>query len=206
MNLDHDRIHDLLCQALETEHGGIAIYETAIGCAVHDDLRAEWNEYLDQTRGHAKRLRKAIEEAGFDPDAQTPGRASVRIVGEALVAAMQSAAQSAPPGAAECVAAECVVLAETKDHMNWELICKLAAALDGRAGTALAQACEAVEDEEDQHLYHTRGWARELALHGLGLPAVLPPPEEAMQVTTAIGAARAKASRESMIDPRINAR
>ena len=43
---------------------------------------------------------------------------------------------------------------------------------------ALTEAYEEVEDEEDEHLYHTKGWCRELWLESLGLPAVLPPPEE----------------------------
>ena len=43
------------------------------------------------------------------------------------------------------------------------------------------------------------GWARELWLEFLGLPAVLPPPEEERHVKTAIGAERAKQSRENML-------
>ena len=39
-------------------------------------------------------------------------------------------------------------------------------------------AYQQVEDEEDEHLYHTTGWSRELWIASLGLPAVLPPPEE----------------------------
>jgi hypothetical protein len=42
------------------------------------------------------------------------------------------------------------------------------------------------------------GWARELWMDSLGLPAVLPPPEEEKKVKTAIGAARAKQSRDEM--------
>jgi hypothetical protein len=56
-----------------------------------------------------------------------------------------------------------------------------------------------VEDEEDEHLYHTAGWTRELWIDSLGLPAVLPPPEEEKDVKTAIGAARAKQRRTEMI-------
>jgi hypothetical protein len=56
-----------------------------------------------------------------------------------------------------------------------------------------------VEEEEDEHLYHTQGWTRELWLEHLGLPAVLPPPEEEKDVKTAIGAARAKSQREEML-------
>ena len=49
-----------------------------------------------------------------------------------------------------------------------------------------------VEDEEDEHLYHSKGWCRELWLKSLGLKAVLPPPEEKKDVKTAVEAARAK--------------
>ena len=56
-----------------------------------------------------------------------------------------------------------------------------------------------VEDQEDKHLYHTQGWSRELWLETLGLPAVVPPPEEEKDVATAIGAARAKQQREDML-------
>ncbi len=90
------------------------------------------------------------------------------------------------------MAAECVVLAETKDHLNWELIGELAKKAKGEQGSALKEAHEEVEDEEDEHLYHTTGWTRELWIEALGMPAVLPPPEEEKHVKTAIGAARAK--------------
>ena len=43
------------------------------------------------------------------------------------------------------------------------------------------------------------GWARELWLEALGLPAVLPPPEEVKKVLTAVQAARAKESREDLL-------
>ncbi|MCY3001205.1 MAG: hypothetical protein NTV21_05320 [Planctomycetota bacterium] len=46
--------------------------------------------------------------------------------------------------------------------------------------------------EEDEHLYHPTGWARELWFQSLGMRAVLPPPEETRHVKSTIGAARAK--------------
>ena len=55
-----------------------------------------------------------------------------------------------------------------------------------------------IQDQEDEHLYHSKGWMRELALESLGLKAVLPPPEERKDVHSAIGAARAKAERTKM--------
>jgi hypothetical protein len=122
----------------------------------------------------------------------------VRHIGESLVAAMQMATESAGPEAAQLVAGECVTLAETKDHLNWELIGTVAEKATGDAKQALKEACEAVEDEEDEHLYHSTGWTRELWIESLGIPAVLPPPEEQKHVKTAIGAARAKGARDDM--------
>jgi hypothetical protein len=56
-----------------------------------------------------------------------------------------------------------------------------------------------VEEQEDEHLYHSKGWGRELWIASLGVPAVLPPPEEEKHVKTAIGAARAQQSRKEML-------
>jgi len=130
---------------------------------------------------------------------ETPGRLVVRHIGESLVAAMEMARSAAPPEAAELVACECVTLAETKDHLNWELIGHAATSLKGAQGQALTRALEQVEDQEDEHLYHTSGWCRELWIDSLGLPAVIPPPEEEKEVKTAIGAARAKQARKELL-------
>lgn len=186
---------DLLYQALETEKGGVQIYSTALRCVVNPDLKKEWSEYLEQTKNHVQIVSGILRELELDPDAETPGRKVVRYVGTSLVKAMQLALRSADPAAAQIVAAECVVLAETKDHLNWELIGELAKNADPSVSALLKPAYEQVEDEEDEHLYHTTGWTRELWIEALGMPAVLPPPEEVKKVETAIEAARAKQSR-----------
>ena len=123
----------------------------------------------------------------------------VRHLGQSLVTAMEMALHAGEREAAQLVAAECVVTAETKDHLNWELLSEVAETLKGAVGKALYAAYQQVEDEEDEHLYHTTGWSRELWIASLGLPAVLPPPEEEKDVKTAIGAARAKNARKAML-------
>jgi hypothetical protein len=92
-----------------------------------------------------------------------------------------------------------VVEAETKDHLNWELIGQIVEKGKGTEAKILKEAYDEVEEEEDEHLYHSTGWARELWIDSLGLPAVLPPPEEEKDVKTAIGAARAKQARDKMV-------
>jgi rubrerythrin len=190
---------ELLYQALETEMGGVQIYQTALRCVVNDDLKEEWQKYLAQTENHVEIVRGVFEKLKLDPDAQTPGRQVVRHIGQSLVKAMEMALQAGKPDAAQLVATECVVEAETKDHLNWELIGQIAEKVKGAEAQILKDAYDEVEEEEDEHLYHTTGWARELWIASLGLPAVLPPPEEEKDVKTAIGAARAKQAREKMV-------
>jgi ferritin-like metal-binding protein YciE len=194
-----EQFNQLLYEALETEIGGVQVYENAIQCAVNDDLKEEWQKYLGQTQKHEQIVRGLFEKFGLDAEAETPGRSVVRHIGASLVKAMQMAREAGEPNAAQIVAAECVVEAETKDHLNWELLAQVAEKSKGDDRKILRDALDQVENEEDEHLYHTTGWSRELWIQSLGLPAVIPPPEEEKYVKTAIGAARAKQSRKEML-------
>ena len=194
-----EQLQELLYQALETELGGVKIYETALTCAVNKDLKKEWQEYLEQTRHHVEVLESVFNEMGLDPAAQSPGRKVVGHIGSSLVRAMQMAKEAGDAAAAQIVAAECVTLAETKDHMNWELIGRVASDGSGDGTNVLKKAHDEVEEDEDHHLYHTKGYTRELWIEALGLPAVLPPPEEVKDVETAIGAARAEQGRGDLL-------
>lgn len=197
--MNQEQVQELLYQALETELGGVQVYTTALRCAINDDLKQEWEEYLEQTENHVEVVREVMEELGLNPETETPGREVVRHIGSSLVQAMEKAQGAGNPEAAQLVAAECVVLAETKDHLNWELIGEVAKKTKGDVGKVLKAAHEEVESEEDEHVYHTTGWTRELWIQSLGMPAVLPPPEEVKEVETAIGAARAKQARADML-------
>ena len=168
-------------------------------CAHNNGLKEEWQKYLEETQNHQRIVLQVFDKLGLDANGETPGRAVGGHIGESLVQAMEMALKNAPAEGAELVAAECVVLAETKDHANWELIGKVAESLKGEEAKALKEAFSEVEEQEDMHLYHTMGWARELWIQFLGMPAVLPPPEEEKKVTTAIGAARAKQSRSDAL-------
>jgi hypothetical protein len=163
--MKNEQVAELLYQALETEKGGIQIYETALKCVVNDDLRKEWEEYLEQTRNHEQIVLAVMEKLGLDPETETPGREVVRHIGESLVKAMDMALENAQE----------------------------------RDAAQVVAAYEQVEEQEDEHLYHTAGWGRELWIKSLGMPAVLPPPEEEKEVKSAIGAARAKMARKRML-------
>ena len=197
---DEAQLKDLILQMVETESGGQQVYEMAISCALNEDLKSEWGKYLEETLTHQKVVQHLCDELGIDAKEKTPSRAVVKHIGESLVAAMALAKKTGTPQAAELVACECVVHAETKDHANWELLGMVADAAAGTpTGKTLKEAHEKVEDDEDHHLYHTMGWCRELSVQNLGLPAALPPPEEVKSVKTAIGASRAQQQRETML-------
>ena len=186
------QLKELLLQSLTHERGGVLVYRTALECALNSQLRDEWESYLDQTANHVAILTRVCQSLGLDPGERTPGCDVVQDTGKALVLAMKKALASGNATAAELVACEAVVLAETKDHANWELIGECAKALNGDIGPVLSEAYAQVENQEDEHLYHTKGWCRELWLKSLGLKAVIPPPEEREDVKTAIEAARVK--------------
>jgi rubrerythrin len=199
---DSMRMEELLYQALETEMGGQKLYEAAVEAATNDELREEWSKYLEETRNHEQILRGVFETFGLDPERETDGRKVVRSKAETLVNAIKMAQQAGDPKAAELVAAESVVEAESKDHQNWELIGKLSEQVKGDKGKALKEAYEEVAEQEAEHLFHTMGWARELWIEALGMKAVLPPPEEQKHVTTQIGAGRAEKARDEMLSKR----
>src|ERR1700733_6265233 len=118
--MKQDQLHELLYQALETEVGGVAIYETALRCVQNNDLREEWEKYHEQTTHHVEIVEGIIRAFGLDPATETPGRKIVRHIGTSLVKSMEMALGGGVKESTELVAAECVTLAETKDHLNWE--------------------------------------------------------------------------------------
>jgi rubrerythrin len=194
--MESDQLKELILQSLEHEMGGVKIYETALKCAQNEDLKEEWEKYHEETEKHVDILRDVCLQMNLDPEEQTPGRKITREKGQALVAAMESALRD-DEEAAQCVACESVLIAELVDHANWQLMGEAAKHLEGAEAKALKQAYQEVEDQEDEHFYHTKGWMRELSLEALGLKAVLPPPEEKKKVKSAMEQAKVEQSRKS---------
>ena len=190
-----EQVNELLYQALETELGGVQVYENAIKCAINEDLKKEWTKYLEETRKHVEIVTHVFDSIGLDPNVETLGRQVLREKAATHVKVMQMALSAGDPSAAQLVAAESVVEAETKDHQNWELIGTLSEEITGDVKKFLKEAYDEVSEQEDEHLYHTMGWARELWIESLGLKAVLPPPEEKKDVKSAIGQSRAEQAR-----------
>src|SRR4051812_37379096 len=102
--MNEEQVKELLLQALEHERGGVRVYETAIKCAVNEDLKEEWEKYLEQTEQHVLILQDVFEQMQLDPEMPSPGREVIRDMGAALVASMQKALGAGKPEAAQLVA------------------------------------------------------------------------------------------------------
>src|SRR5215203_1441740 len=105
------QLKELLLQSLVHERGGVLVYQTALECALDDDLQQEWQKYLEQTHNHVQILTLACETLGIDPGQMTPGCQIVQHTGKSLVVAMKMALAAGDRDAAQLVACECVVLA-----------------------------------------------------------------------------------------------
>ena len=142
-------VKELLLQSLEHGRGGVLVYRSARECAVNERLCAEFDAYFAQTQNHVEVLTRVCEELGLDPGESTPGCEIVRAADRALVQAISRARAEGDPVVAERVACYSVVLAETRDHANWELIAACGEELDGEVGDVLREAYEEVEDDDD---------------------------------------------------------
>ncbi len=193
------QIEELLYQALETEIGGLSIYETALACAVNEDLK-KGVAGLSRRNPHASpraadRVR-AVGAGSRTPAARPGGGAPYRR------GAGQGHEDGDQRGRRQRGAAG-------RDRMRGAGRNQGSRELDadrrgrdqhgGTEGKVLKQAYDAVVTDEEHHLYHTKGWSRELWIDALGYPAVLPPPEEVKQVESAIGASRAEQARGKML-------
>src|SRR4051812_9224938 len=112
--MQNKQVEELILQSLEHELGGVKVYEAAVACARNPELKAEWQKYLEETQTHVTSLTDVCSVCGIDASRETPGRQVVRLIGNALVEAMKLSLAAGDPAAAELVACECVVLAETK--------------------------------------------------------------------------------------------
>lgn len=132
------QVKELVLQSLEHERGGVKVYEAALQCATNEELREEWQNYLQQTRRHVQALTTVCSALGLDSEEQTPGCQILHKMGGALVASMEEARSGGNAEAAQLVACECVVLAETKDHLDWELLGEVAKELEERSSKRCA--------------------------------------------------------------------
>jgi hypothetical protein len=179
--VDAVRLRELLLQALEAEHGHVAVLSAALRCALNDDLRRKWRDLLEHSRRRERTLILVFQQLDLNPCSQTPGRRIAGHLTAALLDALARTLDSGDPEAAQVVAAECVEHAAIRIQRTWDLIGHVARTSVDDAGRTLDTAFESAPRDEGE-LYRNRSWVRELWIETLGLPAVVPPPGQAARL------------------------
>jgi rubrerythrin len=173
--MNNEVLLDKLSEFLMVEQCGWQLYRVVESRATDKELKERYQEFGRETDRHRTILTDLIRDLGGDPDHVSPTARLAQAKSEALLA---SALVAGPLSEAEREAndLENVLLAETKDHADWELLSKLVEQLPtGKTKTAIEAAVAEVEPQEDEHLE----WAQ-TKLATLGLQAIMgqtSPPE-----------------------------
>jgi rubrerythrin len=149
-------LHDKLSEFLAVERGGLKLYEAALRIVTDHEVSRKFHEFHEQTRNHETILLRVIGQLGMDPNYESPGAKVAQKKAHGLLSTMTSP-DGLPAKAAELNAIENIVLAETKDHADWEMLGKISRQSDDEhIREVLKPAVSEVEPQEDEHLNWTK--------------------------------------------------
>jgi rubrerythrin len=144
---NHSRILEFLSQMLAVERGGVMLYEKALRDLTEEDLREDLEEFLEQTKHHVELCEEMLEQAGGSPDESSPAAEAAEQKAEGLLSV------EVPDELVDFNNIENLVLAETKDHWNWERLSELSGSIKDRdLKSVITQAVREVLKQEQTHL------------------------------------------------------
>jgi len=162
-----EELMDKLSEFLTVERGGIKLYEAALKHVQNREVKDKFREFHKQTIRHEEILTDIIEKLGGKPTYKSAGAKLAEAKANALLKTMNER-KGMSQAEAELNAIENIVIAETKDHADWELLGHIAhRSEDSRLAQLLKPAVAEVEKQEDEHLHWTQKKMGELALTGL---------------------------------------
>ncbi|MGH7905293.1 MAG: hypothetical protein ACREP6_01560 [Candidatus Binataceae bacterium] len=149
--IDRKLLLNKLSEFLAVEKGGVKLYQVAIQHVRDEQVLDKYKEFYGQTRNHVVILEKMIHELGGDPAYQSASAKIAEKKADSLLLTM-SQSDGVSPQDAELNAIENILLAETKDHADWELLGKLARRSDdSRVSDILQSGVTEVEPQEGEH-------------------------------------------------------
>ena len=155
-SISRDMLREKLSEFLAVEQRGLKLYELALQIVIDPAVSQKFREFREQTRKHETILIRVISALGLDPEYVSPSAKLAQQKATALQNTMMST-DGLPSHAVELNAIENIVLAETKDHADWELLGKIARQSDDeKIRSVLKPAVSEVEPEEDEHLSWTK--------------------------------------------------
>lgn len=166
-NIKRPLLMEKLSEFLAVEKGGVKLYEAAIQQVRNRDVLNRFREFYQQTRRHVEILTHVITSLGGDPMQMSAGARVAEEKAQALLKTM-TVSDGMRPEEAEINAIENIVIAETKDHADWQLLSHIARrSSDSRIRDILKPAVDEVEPEEDQHLTWTNEQMAQMSLTSL---------------------------------------
>src|SRR5437016_2606901 len=124
-NFKPTELMDKLSEFLTVERGGIKLYEAALKHVHNREVKGKFQEFHMQTIRHEEILTKIIEKLGGKATHKSTGAKLAEEKAKALLKTM-SETKGMSRDEAELNAMENIVIAETKDHADWELLGHLA--------------------------------------------------------------------------------
>jgi rubrerythrin len=150
--LDSAKLIEFLSQMLAVEKGGVMLYEKALNELSDQDLREDLEEFLEQTHRHVELCEEMLEQAGGSPDDSSPAADAAQEKAEGLISV------EVPEEMTDFNNIENLVLAETKDNWNWEMLAEISKSIkDRELRSAIGRAVKEVEKQERRHV----DWNRE---------------------------------------------
>jgi rubrerythrin len=141
---------------LAHERAGLTLYRVAAEHSDNPELVAKYQEFGQQTAEHISIYETLIETLGGDPGYVSPAARMTEQIGSKLLEGPISLSGSVDLLTLETALLEAVVIAEHKCHDNWKLLGRMGEELtDGPARSAIRDAVDRVEAQEDEHI----GWA-----------------------------------------------
>lgn len=150
--LDAAFVADLLSACLAHERCGAQLYRSVAGRTTDAELRAHYEHFGAETRDHVERLEQLIAAADGDPQYVSASARATENAGAGLLESTYLLGGSVDLMTAEVVMLEAVMLAEAKDHSNWELLAQLVSAMTpGELRRRMQTVTSDVLAQEEEH-------------------------------------------------------
>ncbi len=146
-SLNPQWLRDFLSEMLAVEKGGVKLYQKALDELTHPEYEDKLNEFLRQTERHVELCTGMLTATGADADYQSPGAKAADHKAEGLISTQ------VPAEMIDLNNIENLVLAETKDHWNWDMLAAVARKIEDAELKRIAlKAIGEVRKQEKLHL------------------------------------------------------
>lgn len=159
MTIDLDRLKDFVSDCLAVERGGVKLYTQCVAQTEDPEEKERLETFLFQTKDQAALLEGFIVEQGWDIAYKSEGALAAEELSRTLPA------QSVSDDTRRAKMFEKIVIAETKDHLDWNILSEIARlSRPSQLGGDLKEMTSRVEGEEDEHLKWSQKKLYEAAL------------------------------------------